>query len=172
MHKIIKDVNREIKQIEEQGVNGGNIELLSKLVDIRKDIDTITAMEAEYPLRYGEERYMYPYGDYYGRENYARGNYRDSYNRGGNYNQDYGRQGNYRGNPRMSEHLNRIMDGADAYEYGRERYRDGGGAERMEEGLEKVMYGICMFVESMMDFAETPQEKEIIRKHLQKMKSI
>ena len=42
----------------------------------------------------------------------------------------------------------------------------------MKEGLEKLMYGICMFVETVMDFAETPEEKEIIRKHIQKMKGI
>jgi hypothetical protein len=166
MHKILKDVIRELKQIEEQGVNGGNIELLSKLVDIRKDIDTIMAMEDEYPLRYGEERYNSPYGTNYGygygRENYA-------------YN-PYGRQGGghggHRGDMRMADHLDRIMDAADAYSYGRERYRDGGGSERLEEGLEKVMYAVCTFVESIIDFAETPQEKEIVRKHLQKMKSI
>lgn len=170
MHKIIKDVNREIKQIEEQGVNGGNIELLSKLVDIRKDIDTITAMEAEYPLRYGEERYSNPY-------NYERYNdrgYNDGgYNRGGDYNgRGYMPHGGFRGDIRMSDHINRIMDAADDYTYGRERYRDGGGKERMEEGLDKVMYAICTFVDSMIDFAETPQEKEIIRKHIQKMKNM
>jgi hypothetical protein len=29
-----------------------------------------------------------------------------------------------------------------------------------------------MFVETAMDFAETPEEKEIIRKHIQKLKNI
>jgi hypothetical protein len=29
-----------------------------------------------------------------------------------------------------------------------------------------------MCVESMMDFAETPQEKEIIRKHVQKLRDM
>lgn len=30
----------------------------------------------------------------------------------------------------------------------------------------------CMFVESTMEFAETPQEKEIIRKHIQKLQKM
>jgi hypothetical protein len=42
----------------------------------------------------------------------------------------------------------------------------------MHEGLDRLMYGICMLVESTMDFAETPQEKEIIRKHIQKIKNV
>lgn len=158
MHKILSRVNQEIEQIEHTGLHGGNIEFLSKLIDIRKDIDTIKAMEGEEPMRYREDDYRY--GSDYG---YRNGN--------GRYN-DYRRNGYPRGNSRLSEHLNRIMDGADAYEYGRERYREGGGSERMEEGLDKVMYGVCVFVESMIDFAETPQEKEIIRKHIQKMKSV
>jgi hypothetical protein len=33
------------------------------------------------------------------------------------------------------------------------------------------MYGVCMMVETAMDFAETPEEKEIIHKHIQKLKS-
>lgn len=83
-----------------------------------------------------------------------------------------GRGGRYRGDDRWNEHLDRIMDGADMYQYGRSRYRDGGDSERMYDGLEKLMYAICMFIESTMDFAESPEEKEIIRKHIQKLKNI
>lgn len=38
--------------------------------------------------------------------------------------------------------------------------------------LKKMMYAVCMFVESAMDFAESPEEKEIIRKHVQKLKNL
>lgn len=62
----------------------------------------------------------------------------------------------------MNEHLMRIQDGADMYQYGRERYRHGGNDERMYDGLEKLMYAICMFIESTMDFAESPQEKKLL----------
>ena len=83
---------------------------------------------------------------------------------------EYGRGGNFINmDPRMWDRLERIMDGADMYNYGRERYRGGDSEERMYDGLEKLMYALCTFVESTMDFAETPQEKEIIRKHIQKM---
>ena len=39
-------------------------------------------------------------------------------------------------------------------------------------GLEKLMYALCMFVESTMEFAESPREKEIIRKHIDKLRSM
>lgn len=101
------------------------------------------------------------------------GNYDDdSYGRRGVPGSGRGRGGRYRGDDRWNEHLDRIMDGADMYQYGRSRYRDGGDSERMYDGLEKLMYAICMFIESTMDFAESPEEKEIIRKHIQKLKNI
>lgn len=79
----------------------------------------------------------------------------------------------YTGNDnRMREHLNRIYEGAEMYEYGRDRYQHGGNEERIYDGLEKLMYALCMFVESTMEFAETPQEKEIIRKHIQKLQKM
>jgi hypothetical protein len=31
------------------------------------------------------------------------------------------------------------------------------------------MYGVCMFVETAMNFAETPEEKEVVRKHIRKL---
>lgn len=117
--------------------------------------------------RYREGRGEYGYREGYG-ENYrdgyeARRGYREGgYNEGG-----YGRRNN-----RMRENMNRMMDGMDQYEYGRERYAHGGDESRIMEGLEKMMYAMCMFVESAMDFAETPQEKEIIRKHVQKISRI
>ncbi|MBO5871460.1 MAG: hypothetical protein J6Q75_02300 [Bacteroidaceae bacterium] len=72
----------------------------------------------------------------------------------------------------MRDHMDRMMDGVDQYEYGKERYMHGGDESRVIEGLEKIMYAVCMFVESAMDFAESPQEKELIRKHIQKIKNI
>lgn len=106
---------------------------------------------------------------------YDYGMYRDggSYNRGGNYRDgDWRATGSYRSNNRMRDHMSRMMDGVDEYEYGRERYRHGGDHNRVVEGLEKIMYAMCMFVETAMDFAETPEEKEIIRKHVQKISRI
>ena len=38
MDKILSNINKEIKEIGEQGLNPSNLEILDKLVDIKKDI--------------------------------------------------------------------------------------------------------------------------------------
>lgn len=149
-----------------------------KLIEVLKGHEEKIQMmeEGEGKMRGG---YMDDYRD--GRGGYRDGGYRDggygnydddSYGRRGVPGSGRGRGGRYRGDDRWNEHLDRIMDGADMYQYGRSRYRDGGDSERMYDGLEKLMYAICMFIESTMDFAESPEEKEIIRKHIQKLKNI
>lgn len=169
MHKLIQEIKKELKDIEQTGLNAGNLDAVGKMVDILKDIHEINEME-------GMEMRDYGYSENYGRRDYAynegRGDYgargRDS--RGRYMGGEYGRGGNFINiDPRMWDRLERIMEGADMYEYGRDRYRGGDNEERMHDGLEKMMYAICMFVESTMEFAETPQEKEIIRKHIQKI---
>lgn len=179
MHKLLENAKKELKQIEETGLNAGNLDNAYKLVDIAKNISKLQMMEeGEDKMRGG---YMDDYRDERG--GYRDGGYRhDGY---GPYDDDFygrrgvpgsgrsrGRDGRYRGDDRWSEHLDRIMDGADMYIYGKGRYRDSGDSSRMHDGLEKLMYAICMFVESTMDFAESPEEKEIIRKHIQKLKNI
>ena len=96
---------------------------------------------------------MYRDGGYNARGNYREdGGYREGGNyRDGGYNEDYGRRYS-----RMRDHMRRMMDGVDQYEYGKERYMHGGDDTRVMEGLEKIMYAVCMFVESAMDFADNP----------------
>lgn len=166
MHKLSEDIKKELTRIEESGINISNIDIVGKLVDILKDIHEINEKEEETNMReYGSYRGGGDYGTYM-RD--SRGRYMDNgrmddrgtYGRGGNFiNMD----------PRLWNRLEHIMNDAEMYEYGRDKYRGGGGDERMIDGLEKLMYSVCTFVESMMDFAETPQEKEVIRKHIQKL---
>lgn len=149
MEKLWEIIKKELKEIEEQGINASNLDMVGKMVDIIKDIDTIDAME-----KHRKEEYsMY------------RGDYREDW-RG----MDGARRGDMR--YRMKDKLDRIYDGVDMYEYGKERYRGGDSEERVYDGLEKLMYALCMFVESTMEFAESPREKEIIRKHIDKLRSM
>lgn len=156
MHKLEEQIRKELTMISDKGLSQSNLEVASKLVDMLKDL-------AEVKEKGGQEMY----GRY--RDEY-RENYRDygSYNyRDGGYDR---RGGGRYSNSRMREQMNRMQDGMERYEDGRERYSHGGGEEhRIYEGLEQLMYAVCMFVESAMDFAETPQEKEIIKKHAQKI---
>ena len=174
MEKLQEMIKKELTEIESKGITASDQELIGKLADIYKDLGEIKKMEeggqqmqdyGRYREGRGEYAYRdggYGYGENY-RENYeARRGYREGYNEGG-----YGRR-----NSRMRENMTRMMDGMDQYEYGRERYAHGGDEGRVMEGLEKLMYAMCMFVESAMDFAVTPQEMEIIRKHIQNISHI
>ena len=168
MHKLKEQIKKELVEIEEKGVNASNLELIGKLADIYKDLAEIEKMD-----KGGQE--MQEYGRYRegggGYSAYREGGYNargggGGYREGG-YNEGYGRRYS-----RMRDHMDRMMDGVDQYEYGKERYMHGGDDGRVMEGLEKIMYAVCMFVESAMDFADSPQEKELIRKHVQKIKNI
>lgn len=190
MEKLLEQVKKELTEIESKGINASNIEIVDKLVEIYKDLGEIKQMED------GGGQKMQEYSRYRESGGGYREGYRDGYNDSGNdggyresrgevrseYREgaygEYGRRGvpgSGRGrsyNARMRDHMDRMMDGMDQYEYGKERYMHSGDESRVIEGLEKLMYAMCMFVESAMDFAETPQEKEIIRKHVQKISHI
>lgn len=158
MQKLKEMVKKELVEIENKGINASNLELISKLVDILKDISKIEKNEGGQEMQGYDRRHEDDWGKYRERS-YMGMDYRD--------NDSYGRMGG-----RMRDHMNRMMDGMDEYEYGRMRYRHSGDDSRVMEGLEKLMYAMCMFVESAMDFAETPQEKEIIRKHIHKISKL
>ena len=72
----------------------------------------------------------------------------------------------------LSRHMKKIKDGIETYSNGRHRYKDGGSNERMVEGIEMTMCAIVDFIEALMDLAETSQEKEIVRKNIDKIKRI
>lgn len=173
MDKLFENAKKELEQIGKNGLSTNNLETAYKLSCIGANVKIMEEKEEEEKMK---ERYIDDYG--------ARGSYREHDGRtprGGNYTAyvegEYGRRympNRYRGSDgeRFERHLDLIEDGIDMYMYGRERYFDSGDKHRMQEGLEKFMYGICMFIETAMDFAETPEEKEVIRKHIQKIKSM
>lgn len=169
MNKLQEMLKKELTEIENKGINSTNLELLGKLTNIYEKLGIIKAMEEDKGGREMPEyaRYRDGYDEY---REYRDGGYRDR-----RY-EDYGRRGvpgsGRSRNTRMRDHMERMMDGMDQYEYGKERYMHGGDDGRVMEGLEKLMYAMCMFVESAMDFADTPQEKEVIRKHIRKISNI
>jgi hypothetical protein len=163
MHKLYENVEKELKKIEENGLNSGNLDTAYKLLNMGKNIKKIEKLKEEegHQMRHREDDYgvrgRYRDGDY---DAVIRGRYRDD------------RMPTKHKYERMYGHLDRIEDGIDDYSYGKDRYYDSGDSARVEEGLEKLMYGICMMVETAMDFAETSEEKEIIHKHIQKIKTM
>lgn len=180
MDKLIGKIEQELKTFEEQGITSGNLGTIGELADIYKDL--LEAEEkkkgrGEYGMRYPREGtrnvYMPIYrgrGDYeyngrmYGNE-YMEDGYGRMNGRGG---------GTYRHNPmeHLFDKLNRILEHMEEYIDGKDRYHAGAHQGHMAEGLEKTMYAVCTLVESLMDSAETAEEKEIIRKHIEKIKNI
>lgn len=171
MDKLLENVKKELKEVEAQGLNMNNLDVIHKLVSLTKDLEQIKAMKECEKKKEGSdmrhEDYRDDYRDGYREErkgSYERYDEHDDYRR-------RGMSGRYRDTDRFHEHLDRLVDGAEAYEYNKSRYRHGDEG-RIHEGLEKLMYALCMFVESTMDFAESPEEKEIIRKHVHKISKI
>lgn len=176
MDELLNKVKKELREIGEKGVTAANLDVAFKLADIAKDLEKIKKMEREEHEEeggYGMRSYRggYPHeipGPYWG-DHGGRDNYREGWRvtrEGGNY----GARGGRYGHDKMAECLDKIANSMDMYSQDKERYH--GDDRRVIEGLETMMFGICMFVESAMDFAETAEEKEIIRKHVRKLQQI
>ena len=153
MKELLKKVEKELEAIGDKGLSSSNLDTTYKLIDIYKDIK-----EACYYENMTED-------DIYGaRSRDSMGRYRDSYSRG-EYN-------THPLNDRDERYIERIRRGMEEYNEGRNRYRDGQSKERMIDGVDMAMGALVNFVEYMMDYAETNQEKEVIRKHIDKMKNL
>lgn len=143
MEDLLKRVKKELYAIADKGITSSNLESTYKLIDIYKDIK-----EAEY------------YDKMSGNMNNV-----DKYN----YLDD---DWNTYPDDRTKRYMRKIKDGIENYSNGRHRYKDGGSNERMVEGIEMTMCAIVDFIEALMDLAETSQEKEIVRKNIDKIKRI
>lgn len=143
--RLLDRVEKELDAIADKGLTTSNIDLAFKLIDIYKDIKESKYYDCE-------------------AENYN-GKYWD-----GRYNGSWEARGNSDG--RYDRYITRMKEGIEQYNNGRNRYRNGDSQERMIDGIDMTMSAICMFVESLADFAETSKEKEVIRKHVEKMKNI
>ena len=171
--KIEETIEKELNTIFEKGLSANTLQNAKSLIEMKKDLAELKGTEGgekEKMPRYSEYRDYRPQYRGDGGEWEARGYYKDDYIRERERERNFG---SYRGyDPRMRDHMDRIMEGAEVYEYGRDRYMHGGDEARLEDGLEKMMYAVCMFIESTMEFAETPREKEIIRNHIQKLSKL
>lgn len=180
MDKLIEKIEKELRVFEEQGITSSNLGTISELADVYKDL--LEAEEkkkgrGEYGMRYPREGSRNVYMPIYR----GRGDYEYNGRMYGNEYMDdgYGRMngrggGSYRHNPmeHLFDKLNRILEHMEEYIDGKDRYHAGAHQGHMAEGLEKTMYAVCTLVESLMDSAETAEEKEIIRKHIEKIKNI
>lgn len=164
MHKILDCVDKELGTVEEKGLTNSNLESTYILLKMRK---LIREMEEQGTKEDEEMRYRGYDRSYRG--DYDRGRYSD-YDR--RYDRRYS-EGRYAEDYDASyDKIDRMLEALDDYCYGRTRYREGGSNEHMVKGLEDLMYTVCTFVEGLANNAETPADKEIIRKHIEKLSKI
>lgn len=163
MELLLNRVKKELDSIADKGITSSNLETTNKLVDIYKDIKEIHEMsEGSYNARGGRSQ-----------SRGSDGRYNDGRYSDGRYND--GRYNDYNHHPRderTERYFVRMREGIDDYNEGRNRYRDGGSEQRMIDGIEMTMGAIVSFVECLIDYSETSQEKEIVRKYVNKLKNV
>jgi len=142
MKELIEKTEEYISKAGKQNLDASDIDYLGKVVDIFKDLKEVENMNN------------------YGRENYGRY---------GEYN-EYGRRGvdsRYRGES--------YMDGMNGsyrnYEAARYEYNNGnyGAKEDGLKELEYMMHSAMKFIKMIKEEATSPEEQEIVRKHIMKI---
>lgn len=184
MEKLKEQVEEKIKTITEQGVQGSNLEVLGKLVDIHKDLKEVEHWENEdggkamYRGEYGNRGYGegYSEGGYGARGNYREGEYEEgNYGRRGNYREGYS-EGNYgrrmrdsRGRYKGQEMIDEMDRRYSNYSEGREQY--GAEGKSLEE-LEYMMDAVYDFIKMLKQDVRSQKEMQIIDKGLKKLENV
>lgn len=156
--KVKNLIRKEIEQITSSELNENNLDILDTLIDIDKDLENIDYWNVK------KEAIKMRYSDY---DDYSEGRY-------GNY----GRRGvpgsgrsRYRGYDECEEILDDMKDSyKDYYEYktayGRGNYNAG---EDSMKALEDTMEIFTEFAQKMIQEVESPEAKQVIKKHLRKI---
>ena len=162
--KIKSIVKKELEQFSNTELNDENLDTLYKLIDIDKDLENIDYWNVK------KEVMKMRYNDYDG---YSEGGYSEG--RYGNY----GRRGvpgtgrgRYRG--RYSEGEEMLEDMKESYSaysesanaYSRGNYNAG---QDSMEALEDTMKLFAEFAQKMIQEVESPEAKQVIKKHLRKI---
>jgi hypothetical protein len=137
--KILKITGEYIEQVADNGLEDVDIDYLSQIVDIHKDMKEVECMN---------------YGRY--------GNY-------GNYN-EYGIRGvdtKYRG----ENYMDSMRGSYRTYEEARNEFNAGnyGAKEDGLRELEYMMHSAMKFIKMIKEEATSPEEQEIVRKHIMKI---
>lgn len=169
MDKIKEQVEQQIKNISEEGVQIGNIEYLCKLIDVHKDIaneEYWKVKEEVYKMRYND------YNDYNEYEGYGR---RGVPGTGRRY-RGYGRRGvkgTGRGRYRGEEAMEEMQEHFENYSEASEEFNEGNyGAEGgMIKSVEGIMENVYKIVEEIGE-SGNPEVMHIIKKYSKKMGEI
>lgn len=169
MEELARKVKKELTNIADKGLSSSNLDTTYKLIDIYKDIKEACYYEEQLNCD----------SDFGARGRSGRGRYRgddEDYDRGSRYNRSGYNENNYdRYYPldeRDERYFTRMREGMYNYRDGRSRYRDGDSKDKMIDGVDMAMGALVNFVEYMLDNVETSHEKEVIRKHIEKLKKM
>lgn len=141
---MIEKTKEYIDNVKE--LDSVDIDYLGKVVDIYKDLKEVESMNG--------------YG--YGNSNYG------EYNRG--YGENLGRRG-VDSKYRAEKYMDGMRGSYEAYEDAREEYNRGnyGAKEDGLKELEYMMHAAVKFVKMVKEEATSPEEQEIVRKHIAKI---
>lgn len=136
---MIEKAKEYIDSVKE--LDSVDIDYLGKVVDIYKDLKEVESMNG--------------YGNY------------GEYNRGYG---EYGRRG-VDSKYRASKYMDGMRDSYEAYEESRNEYNQGnyGAKEDGLKELEYMMHAAVKFVKMVKEEATSPEEQEIVRKHIAKL---
>lgn len=141
MEETIKRLCEYIEKVGTMNLDATDIDYLYKVVDIYKDLKEVENMN-----------------------NYG------NYNGYGNYGEEYGRRGvdsRYRG----ESYMDGMRGSYRNYEEARNEYNRGnyGAKEDGLKELEYMMHAAMKFIKTVKEEATSPEEQEIVRKHIMKI---
>lgn len=158
--KLRNNAEKELKIIEEKGLDKSNIELAGKLTEMIKGIDKICMMQDD--GGYSNER------DGYSMDRGGYANDSEDYDRGNSYRRGRSRTtGRYMHRPNYSR-LSGDDGDIEEYRQRKREYsnsRDGGDKERMLDALEDFMCGVCGLVKQIAKDATCREEREIVQRY-------
>lgn len=158
-------VVKELKQFSNTTeLNDDELNVLYKLVDINKDLENIDYWNVKkevMKMRYNN------YGEY-SEGGYSEGRYGENYGRRGVPGTGRGR---YRGHDEGEDMIEDMRESYSAYSESRNAYSRGNyGAEQDSmKALEETMELFTEFAQKMIQEVDSPEAKQIIRKHLRKI---
>ena len=159
IEKVTEEVDKSIKRILEQGVQTNNIDFLTKMIDIKKDIAKIEKEEQE--MMYGN------YGRY-DDMSYSGGRRRDSrgrYMEGGSYGRR-GVPGSGRGRYRGEEMMDEMMYHYGNNNEGREQY---GADEETMKSFKYMLKSFKDYYKHLKEEASSPQEVKLLEETAREM---
>ena len=163
--KVKELVCKELEKFSNSELTSDELDVLYKLVDIDKDLENIDYWKCKkevMKMRYND------YGDY-SEGGYSEGGYSEG---------RYGRRGvpgtgrgRYRGHDDGEDMIEDMKESYSAYSESRSAYNRGNynAGEDSMEALEDTMRLFTEFAQKMIQEVDSPEAKQIIRKHLRKI---